>query len=86
MERNFGKIVFEFSVKKSSILESEKEMLRFKVGLNQHVHNYLYKLTCRSSVKIRGAQRKFEQMGPQMYNFIHKTDYQRAEDIEIAYN
>ena len=75
MERHFGKIVFELVVKKGQVLENEELMRKFKIGLNQHVHNHLFKSTCKSQMKIRGAQRKFEQMGPQMYNYIHKTDY-----------
>lgn len=32
------------------------------------------------------TQKKFEQMGAHMYNFIHKSDYSCAGDIEVSYN
>jgi hypothetical protein len=64
MERHFGKIMFELIVKKGQVLENGELMRKFRIGLNQHVHNHLFKTTCKSAMKIRGAQRKFEQMGP----------------------
>ena len=39
MEQNFGKIVVEVYVKKPQILKQKDAMNKFKVGLNQHVHN-----------------------------------------------